>query len=686
MLLLMGGPCRSMGQEIVYCAKCASRILSSDFDKGRAFRIGNRTLCKDCALEEAPGLSADELRRASQETPRGGTPLPAATPREPLPAVTPRSCSRAVDSGPSTKTLRVLGLCGGGLLLVLLVVFAVGGSSRQRRLPPSPPAPSPSRAAAAKPPEVEDANTRAARQACEKAKGFMKERPDDLEGQIARWEEAVRTALGTAYYEEAKAARDHLLLKRMEELPRRIAGLHERARPLLEREEYKAALDVYQQARPQRETPEWTGPIDEKIREILRKVERTLEFIKERAAEDKRWGVAGEVRKALDRVRRWGFPEKLSGLEAYLSTVKEMRVSAEGLAGWWRMDEADGTSVEDSSGRGRSGIMSGSVEREKGRFGNGLSFDGLSGVVRISPGDDSVRNTFTIALWALPRAAAKMTSEGNSGVTELRGHRFAVYPAHGKNFGTGRAGIGVSSGTNGILVFEHADYHFPSPLVHQVRLSEWTHVALVYLDREPILYVNGHRARVGVRSSMEVHPSWELGGGSYGHYQGLLDDVRIYGRALADAEIQELAASDGRPWRAIFDGKTNECLRRSCREQWPVVDGALQWNGVQNAAQTVMEFDDAEIRVRFEVAGLEALRIGVRQGEGGACFVKFDGGMVRSLEGAIHEVIFKCMGESVTAALDGRQVSIHLEGKPRRGCLQITGLGRVIRILSIEYR
>jgi hypothetical protein len=42
---------------------------------------------------------------------------------------------------------------------------------------------------------------------------------------------------------------------------------------------------------------------------------------------------------------------------------------------------------------------------------------------------------------------------------------------------------------------------------------------------------------------MNVHPSLTLGeiGRGYGYYAGLLDDVRVYDRALSDPELQKLA-------------------------------------------------------------------------------------------------------------------------------------------------
>src|SRR5882724_8851297 len=37
-----------MGQEIVYCYKCQTRLLGSDFDKGQAFRVGAQISCPEC--------------------------------------------------------------------------------------------------------------------------------------------------------------------------------------------------------------------------------------------------------------------------------------------------------------------------------------------------------------------------------------------------------------------------------------------------------------------------------------------------------------------------------------------------------------------------------------------------------------------------------------------------------------
>jgi len=76
---------------------------------------------------------------------------------------------------------------------------------------------------------------------------------------------------------------------------------------------------------------------------------------------------------------------------------------------------------------------------------------------------------------------------------------------------------------------------------------QWTHVALVYRDRAPSLYVRGVLVRAAAlrRESCirEAHV-----GGDYapddvftGKYRGRLDDIRIYGRSLEASEVSLLA-------------------------------------------------------------------------------------------------------------------------------------------------
>ena len=51
-----------MGQEILYCYKCQTRLLGSEFEKGKAFKVGGKASCAKCVqdlLAEIPEAQAE---------------------------------------------------------------------------------------------------------------------------------------------------------------------------------------------------------------------------------------------------------------------------------------------------------------------------------------------------------------------------------------------------------------------------------------------------------------------------------------------------------------------------------------------------------------------------------------------------------------------------------------------------
>jgi hypothetical protein len=105
----------------------------------------------------------------------------------------------------------------------------------------------------------------------------------------------------------------------------------------------------------------------------------------------------------------------------------------------------------------------------------------------------------------------------------------------------GHAGAGVSVGTNGIAVFEHSAWYLPAILVWYTPVSSsvWTHIAVVYIDKTPSLYINGSWVHTGVTSLKSfVHPSACLSDEwGYGPFGGTIDEVRIWDVALSAGTI-----------------------------------------------------------------------------------------------------------------------------------------------------
>ena len=156
-------------------------------------------------------------------------------------------------------------------------------------------------------------------------------------------------------------------------------------------------------------------------------------------------------------------------------------------------------------------------------------------------------NNFTFAVWVNPDADTTLVRETNSGVVGLSEPRNDVFAApHGDQFGgAGHAGSGLAVGRNGVCVFEHGANYFAATLVHPAVLTNWTHLAVVYHDGQPSLYLNGALARTGLKSTHIVHSGAGRGGGPT--YRGERGDVEQFARALSEAEIIGLMKSMPRP-------------------------------------------------------------------------------------------------------------------------------------------
>jgi len=209
---------------------------------------------------------------------------------------------------------------------------------------------------------------------------------------------------------------------------------------------------------------------------------------------------------------------------------------------YWNFDESSGNIVYDLSGNENYGNINGAI-RVSGKYQKSLSFDGIDDYMDANNYKfETATNTFTMCLWVYPLNTRLSTSESSSGTSGMSNQRYAIAPEHGQNlYGYGHAGSGISVGTNGISVFEHSSYYLTSTLVYDTDIVGWNHIVIVYNNKKPRLYLNGKFVKEGLTSEYVVHPSSLLGNlFTYGPFEGMIDEVIIYDRALSDIEISTL--------------------------------------------------------------------------------------------------------------------------------------------------
>lgn len=207
--------------------------------------------------------------------------------------------------------------------------------------------------------------------------------------------------------------------------------------------------------------------------------------------------------------------------------------------------------VLDSSGLNKHGKANDGVSLlPDDTFGACLSFDGTKGEVTEDPSRfGKVFNTFSMMGWVIPTRNDNIHPESTSGSMGTKGQMYMIFPAQGKDTygGPEHAGVGISVGKNGVSVFEHSAAYLPPLLVWEQEVSSdaWTHIAVVYKDRQPSLYINGEFVKtVSPGNKAVIHPSAQIGGGQWGHFPGKIAAVRVYDKALTEADIKQVINND----------------------------------------------------------------------------------------------------------------------------------------------
>ncbi|RKZ08246.1 hypothetical protein DRQ25_09555, partial [Candidatus Fermentibacteria bacterium] len=184
-------------------------------------------------------------------------------------------------------------------------------------------------------------------------------------------------------------------------------------------------------------------------------------------------------------------------------------------------------SILDSTSNGNySTVIQGSMTSTDlitGRIGKCIEFDGSDDEIHTPGTPNSVNNNFAYSGWFKATTTRPATTEANSGVTGTSGQRYALRPA-------GVSDSGMSLGTNGISVFEHAGSYLPSVAVYNANIgTEFNHITIVYNDRTPTIYLNGVAVHTGLVSGRNpIYLPAGIGGQGYGRFPGQIDEVRYF--------------------------------------------------------------------------------------------------------------------------------------------------------------
>ena len=229
-------------------------------------------------------------------------------------------------------------------------------------------------------------------------------------------------------------------------------------------------------------------------------------------------------------------------------TITPVTPSSEGLLVHWAFDEAAGGTVGDSSGNNHVGTINGATWTAGG-------FDGSGHSLAFGGDGDFVVNSDTVVSQVNGLSAVTVAVWVNSNVTDTD-HGFINFidPDGGDDGGMRYDAAGASfSGTNVMKMSVHTTGgNLQLESSSGVQTTEWQHVAMSWQSGESLkLYINGMLdtptgATAPAVGTVDTVTQLLVGKGGKDElisdsWEGLIDDVRIYNRALSDAEMAGLA-------------------------------------------------------------------------------------------------------------------------------------------------
>jgi chitodextrinase len=197
-----------------------------------------------------------------------------------------------------------------------------------------------------------------------------------------------------------------------------------------------------------------------------------------------------------------------------------------GLVAAYSFNEGSGTVVHDGSGSGNDGTISGATWNAAGKFGAALAFSGSGQATVPHTASLNLSSSFTLSAWVKP--------------TSLSGYQTILIKEStaGCSYWLQTVGNQISGGfNNGAGCSEHAT------TTANIPVGTWSHIVVVFDDVGNTfrLYLNGvlisSQTETGTVSTNTQ--ALVLGQTVWGErWLGLIDEVRIYNRALSQAEVQ----------------------------------------------------------------------------------------------------------------------------------------------------
>jgi VCBS repeat-containing protein len=199
-----------------------------------------------------------------------------------------------------------------------------------------------------------------------------------------------------------------------------------------------------------------------------------------------------------------------------------------GFLAHWELDDGSGTTAADSIGPNDGTLtnMDASTDWVAGKVGGALDFDGSNDYVEIGKTASQLgiggSHAKTVTAWAYTRAF------NGGGIFECGTH------SNGQDFSLRTQSANDSWRTQFWGSSFDLDFTYSS-------LGKWVHFAVVYDGAKAIVYADGaEAASKTVALNTTDTKTFKIGRWRDSYFDGIIDDVRLYDKALSPSQVQDL--------------------------------------------------------------------------------------------------------------------------------------------------
>ncbi|MBU4331600.1 LamG domain-containing protein, partial [Patescibacteria group bacterium] len=208
-----------------------------------------------------------------------------------------------------------------------------------------------------------------------------------------------------------------------------------------------------------------------------------------------------------------------------------------GLVGYWKMDEAswNGTAGEvlDASGTGNNGVAAGATHKPTtgaGKFGNGGVFDGVDDYVNVTSIASLEPNNITVSAWVyFSNSSQSIISRGDPNYATMS------YILYANSLGYNNRPIFYVKNASDVVVGAGND----------IVSNGWHYITGTYDGVNVKLYIDGAEGDSQPQTGniyYVYYADFKIGTAIYPNafFNGSIDSVRIYNRALSPKEVRDL--------------------------------------------------------------------------------------------------------------------------------------------------